>query len=130
MSKSSSSINQHGERNNGHFWRWLVPGLGIKRWTFVILAGITMLGLAVAIVLLDLYRTDTNNSTVLTFLTYASLRFLPRIVRIVIFVGLGFGLVSFGLWKLNRALLRPFVHQGRRSSINSRTFAGASVGRT
>lgn len=79
----------------------------------MILAGITMLGLALAIVLLDLYRTDTNNSTVLTFLTVASLRFLPRLVRIIIFAVFGFGFVSFGLWKLNRALLRPFVRPGQ-----------------
>ncbi len=113
MSKSGSTINEHGDRSNSHFWRWFVPGLGIKRWMFVILAGMTMLGLALASALLDLYRTDTNNSTVLIFLTYASLRFLPRIVRIVIYVGLGFGLVGFGLWKLNRALLRPFVRPGQ-----------------
>ncbi len=113
MSKSNLSINQHGDHNNGHLWRWLVPGLGIKRWTFVILAGITMLGLALASILLDIYRTDTNNSTVLTLLTYASLRFLPRFERIVIFVGLGFGLVSIGLWKLNRALLLPFLRPGQ-----------------
>ena len=113
MSNPGQPFKERIDSNPSHFWRWFVPGLGIKRWMIVILTGITMLGLALAIILLDLYRTDTNNSTVLTILTYASLRFLPRIVRIVIFAGFGFGLVSFGLWKLNRALLRPFVRPGQ-----------------
>jgi uncharacterized cofD-like protein len=113
MSKADRPLNQRADRNNGHFWRWFVPGLGIKRWMIVILAGITMLGLAVAILLLDLYRTETSNSAVITFLTYASLRFLPRLVRSIIFAGLGFGLVAFGLWRLNRSLLRPFVRPGQ-----------------
>ena len=80
---------------------------------FVIMTGITLLGLALAIILLDLYRTDTTNSTVLTVLAYASLRFLPRIVRIVIFTGFGIGLVVYGIWRLNRALLRPFIRPGQ-----------------
>jgi uncharacterized cofD-like protein len=91
---------------------WFMPGLGIKRWMLVILAGITLLGLGLGMVLLDLYRTDTTNSAVLTFLSYASLRFLPRLVRVLVFGGLGTGLVAFGIWGLNRALLRPFMRPG------------------
>ncbi len=96
----------------GRYFRWLVPGLGIKRWMLMILAGITLLGLGLGILILDLYRTDTHNSFVLTFLTYAALRFLPRIARALIFGGLGIGLVGFGIWGLNRALLRPFMRPG------------------
>lgn len=80
---------------------------------FVILAGITLLGVGVGIFLLDLYRTDTTNSAVLTFLSYAALRFLPRLLRVVIFGSLGIGLVVYGIWRLNRALLRPFVRPGQ-----------------
>ena len=94
------------------FSRWFKPGLGIKRWMLVILAGITLLGLGLAVFLLDLYRTDTTNSVVLTFLSFSSLRFLPRIVRVLMFGGLGVGLIIYGIWGLNRTLLRPFVRPG------------------
>jgi len=78
----------------------------------MILAGMTLLGIGLGIFLLDLYRTDTNNSAILIFLSVTSLRFLPRLLRVLIFGGLGLGLVVYGIWGLNRALLRPFLRPG------------------
>ncbi|NTU55914.1 MAG: uridine diphosphate-N-acetylglucosamine-binding protein YvcK [Anaerolineales bacterium] len=93
--------------------RWFAPGLGVKRWYLVVLLGVTMLGIGLAIFLLDLYRTDSTNPVLLTILSYASLRFLPRFLRVAIFGGLGIGVVVFGIWQLNRSLLRPYVRPGR-----------------
>ncbi|MFH1183966.1 MAG: uridine diphosphate-N-acetylglucosamine-binding protein YvcK [Chloroflexota bacterium] len=92
--------------------RWLVPGLGIKRWMLLILAGITLLAVGSGIFLLELYRTNTSNPLILNLLSFAALRFLPRLVRVLIFAGLGAGLVGYGIWRLNRALLRPFLRPG------------------
>ena len=92
--------------------RWFVPGLGVKRWYLVVLLGVTMLGVGLAIFLLELYRTDSTNPILLSILSYASLRFLPRFLRVLIFVGLGVGAVAFGIWKLNNSLLRPYVRPG------------------
>src|SRR5512142_1688193 len=76
-------------RRIGRMFSWFVPGIGIKRWLVMILAGITLLGLGLGMVILDLYRTNTRNSLVLLLLGYASLRFLPRLIRVLIFGGLG-----------------------------------------
>lgn len=95
------------------FVRWLRPGLKIKRWLILILVGITLLGLGLAISLLDLYRTESTNPTLLTILSYASLRFLPRLARAIIFGGVGVGLIVLGIWELNRSLLSPFLRPGR-----------------
>ena len=95
------------------FLRWFSPGLGVKRWFLIVLAGLTLLGVGLAILLLDIYRTSSTNSTFLTILSYLSLRFIPRLVRAVIFGGLGLGLVIYGSWRLNQALLRPFLRPGR-----------------
>ncbi|MBI3162829.1 MAG: uridine diphosphate-N-acetylglucosamine-binding protein YvcK [Chloroflexi bacterium] len=92
--------------------RWLRPGLGIKRWFALSMLGITLLGLGFAVILIDLYRTDSSNPILLTFLTYASLRFIPRIWRAIIFGGLGVWLVVYGILRLNRSLLRPFIRPG------------------
>ncbi|WKZ34685.1 MAG: YvcK family protein [Anaerolineales bacterium] len=92
--------------------RWFRPGLGIKRWFVFVMLGITLLGLGFAVILIDLYRTDSTDQTLLAFLSYASLRFLPRIWRAVIFGGLGVGLVIYGILQLNRSLLRPFLRPG------------------
>ena len=93
--------------------RWFRPGLGIKRWFLVVMSGITLLGVGLAVLLLDLYRTESTSEALLTFLSYASLRFLPRSLRVVIFGGLGIGLVLYGMWQLNRSILRPFIRPGR-----------------
>ncbi|MEK6751701.1 MAG: uridine diphosphate-N-acetylglucosamine-binding protein YvcK [Chloroflexota bacterium] len=92
--------------------RWLRPGLGIKRWFFFVMVGITLLGLGFAVILIDLYRTDSTDPALLTFLSYASLRFIPRIWRAILFGGLGIWLVAYGIIQLNRSLLRPFIRPG------------------
>jgi uncharacterized cofD-like protein len=92
--------------------RWLAPGLGIKRWFFFVMAGITLFGVGLAIFLLELYRTPSTDQTLLTVLFYASLSFLPRALRVLIFGGVGVGLVVYGIWGLNRSLLRPFIRPG------------------
>lgn len=93
--------------------RWLVPGLGVKRWVVILLTGITLLGIGVAYFLLDVYRT-TNVDSLIPVLDVASLRFFPRPVRVAVFLLLGLGLVFWGLWELNRALLNPFLRKDRR----------------
>jgi uncharacterized cofD-like protein len=91
---------------------WFAPGLGVKRWFFIVLTGITMLGVGLALLLLELYRTDSTNRVLLDILSFASLRFLPRLLRALIFGGLGIGLVSYGIYRLNLSLMRPFVRPG------------------
>src|SRR6185503_16190852 len=86
--------------------RWFAPGLGVKRWFFVVLAGITLLGVGLAILLINLYRTDSTNPVLLNTLSLLALRFLPRFLRGLIFGGLGIGLVAYGIFQLNRSLLR------------------------
>ncbi len=90
---------------------WLTPGLGVKRWLGLVLAGITLLGVGLAYYLLDFYRTAPE-SWWLPALSVAALRFLPRPLRVLIFGGIGFGIVAYGLWGLNRALMRPFLRPG------------------
>lgn len=98
-------------RKMRHRIRWLTPGLGVKRWVFVILAATTLLGLGLAILLAEVYRTATGVWWV-ELLTAVSLFSLPRLVRVLIFAGAGLGLLWWGTWQLNRALLKPFVQPG------------------
>ncbi len=91
--------------------RWLIPGIGIKRWVLLILGGITLLGVGLAVLLLDVYRT-TPDTWWLPILSYASLRFLDRTLRAIVFGGLGVALIAVGIMGLNRTLLKPFVRPG------------------
>jgi uncharacterized cofD-like protein len=92
--------------------RWLVPGIGVKRWLVLILLGITMLAVGMAFILLNIYRT-ANNEWIVPILSVISLQFLHRTIRAVIFGLIGLILTGVGLWGLNRSLLRPFIQPGK-----------------
>jgi uncharacterized cofD-like protein len=91
---------------------WFAPGLGVKRWFLFVLVGITLLGVGLALALLELFRTETTNPVLLDILSVASLRFLPRALRVLVFGGVGLGLLMYGIYRLNRSLLRPFIRPG------------------
>ena len=95
------------------FTHWMVPGLGVKRWLALILLGTTLIGVGLAVLVLEVYRTAPETWW-LPLLSAASLRFLSRPLRALIFGGLGLGLILFGIWKLNRSLMRPFMRPGFR----------------
>lgn len=92
--------------------RWLTPGLGVKRWLGLILIGTTFIGLGLAVLALDVYRTAPDTWW-LPALSAASLRFLPRPLRALIFGGMGVGFILVGIWGLNRSLLAPFMRPGQ-----------------
>jgi uncharacterized cofD-like protein len=92
--------------------RWLIPGLGIKRWILLILLGTTLLGIGMAVLILEIYRTAPETWW-LPILSIASLRILSRPLRALIFGGLGIGLVMVGIWGINRSLLAPYRRSGK-----------------
>jgi uncharacterized cofD-like protein len=91
---------------------WLTPGLGVKRWIFVILVGTTLIGLGFAVLIMDVYRTAPDTWW-LPILSFLSLRFLTRPLRALIFGGIGLALIWYGTVGLNQALLQPFMQPGR-----------------
>lgn len=92
--------------------QWLAPGMGIKRWLLIILAGTTLIGLGFAVLIIDAYHT-VSNTWLVSLLAWLSLRFLPRPLRALIFGGSGFIAILWGIWGLNRSLLSPFIKPGK-----------------
>lgn len=95
------------------FFQWFAPGIGVKRWFLVLLAGVTLIGAGLAIYLLDVYR-NAPDTWWLPLISILSLRFLSRTLRVIIFAVLGFGLIGLGIWGLNHSLLVPFLRPGKR----------------
>jgi len=91
--------------------RWLAPGIGVKRYILILLAGITFLGVGLAMFALDVYRTAPDTWW-LPFLQAIALQDLDRPVRVLIFGLLGLGVFLYGVWGLNRSLLQPFLRPG------------------
>ncbi len=94
-------------------FRWLIPGMGVKRWFLLTLAGTTLGGVGLAILILEVYRT-TPDTWWLPLISTASLRFLARPVRAIIFGGLGLSMILGGILGLNRALMKPFIKPGKK----------------
>ena len=92
-------------------YRWLRPGLGIKRWILAILLGTTIIALGLALFVIDLYR-RAPETWWLPLISFASLRYLPRLVRVLVFEALGLGIIVWGIIGLNRSLLGPFLRPG------------------
>ena len=83
--------------------RWLIPGIGIKRWILLILVGTTMLGVGFAFLLLDIYRTAPDN-WLLPIIKLVSLQFVTdRTLRALFFGITGITITILGVVGLNRA---------------------------
>jgi uncharacterized cofD-like protein len=92
--------------------RWFAPGLGFKRWGLIIILGTTLLGLAFAVVLIEVYRSSPD-TWYLPLVSALSLRFLARPIRAVVFALGGILLIIVGVWGINRVLLRPYMRPGK-----------------
>src|SRR5690242_2458864 len=89
--------------------RWLVPGMGVKRWLLLLIAGATLIGLGAAFLLLDLYRSGVLPPGATAF----TLQFIPLLGRATLFGGLGLVLMLIAVTQIQRALLAPFVRPGQ-----------------
>ncbi len=94
-----------------NIFRWLAPGLGVKRWLLLILIGTSLIGIGIAVYVLDFYRTAPETWW-LPILSGLSLRFLERTTRALIFGGLGVVFVLYGMVRLSRSLVAPYAQPG------------------
>jgi uncharacterized cofD-like protein len=90
--------------------RWLQPGLGVKRWLLLMVLGTALIGLALALILLDLYRANPTSP----ILALLSLRDLPRGLRAALLASAGLGLLYLAVFRLNRTLLAPYLRPGKQ----------------
>jgi uncharacterized cofD-like protein len=105
-SKSSTgTFGQHWQL----LWRWFELGLGVKRWLLLMVLATALIGLGLAIVLLDYYRAHPDA----TWLYIVSLRALPRWARASLLGLAGLSVLGLAVVGLNRALLAPFMRPGR-----------------
>jgi phosphomannomutase/phosphoglucomutase len=86
-------------------WALLMPGTHIKRWLLLFLIGIVCLGLSIAYVQVQLYRT----TTVPEFFRYLTLQFLPRTARALLFGLIGLAAIVISFLKLGERIFGPLL---------------------
>ncbi len=90
-------------------FKWLYPGMHIKRWIFLLLVGIVLMGLGIAYLLREAYLVYTFPGV----FKYLTLQFIPRWARGLLFITLSLTTVGLAIWKLNESLLWAFVRPDR-----------------
>lgn len=92
--------------------KWLIPGMGVKRWVLLLACGIALLSLGFSFLLRELYPLPS-------VFYYLTLQFIPRGLRAGLFGLIGAGVVMLSLLYLNRALLEPFVEPDPETVVNA-----------
>ncbi len=81
----------------------------MKRWLVLLVFGTALIGLGLAVILLDIYRSYPDSP----WLAILSLRVLPRWLRALVLGGVGFLVLILGVVGINRTLLAPYMRPGR-----------------
>jgi uncharacterized cofD-like protein len=86
-------------------WKWLTPGIGVKRWIGLLGFGVTLIALGMAYILVDVYR--GGNLPDVAY--YVTLQFLPRVERAIVVAVVGITAIVIAVHELGRSILAPFV---------------------
>lgn len=86
-------------------WKWLTPGIGVKRWVILFGLGVTLVALGLAYVLVDVYRSaDLPDAAY-----YVTLQFLPRLERALVVGAAGLTAIVIAAIELSRSILTPLT---------------------
>ncbi len=105
---------RNGRRRGGPTLRggrlryWLMPGIGVKRWLALVLAGELALALAGAFVLKQVYRDIIVPGPLAGPVYVLTLQFLPYGARAIPLLIAGLVVFGIGVVQLTRTLLLPF----------------------
>ncbi len=99
-------------RRQSHL-KWLVPGMGVKRWVLLYIAGFTLVGLGIAAI-----PEALGASTWRRIIMYLRLLFPRPEFQVVLLVGAGVVLVLAAFFGLNRSLLSAFRHTGQGDVVD------------
>jgi uncharacterized cofD-like protein len=105
--------------------KWLYVGLHVKRWLIVLLVGFIIMALGCAYLLRELYQTYRFPEWVGT----ATLQFLPRWVRGLLFITVASALTVFGAWRLNRSLVTALLPVERQAQLVDQIYSHRTQGR-
>jgi uncharacterized cofD-like protein len=100
MNTDERRVNFRSRLSRRHL-RWLIPGLRVKRWLAMMIAGMAFIGLGIGYIQVQIYR----EAEVPAIFTYLTLQFLDRGARAVIVGGVGLGAFLYGFYRFNRSIV-------------------------
>ncbi len=96
-------------KNTWHlpYSRWLIPGMGLKRWLLLLGIGAFITGMGFVYAILLLYRAEWMSQQVYDGLT---LQFLPISLRVLLPLLIGGSVMLLAVYLMGRQLVAPFRH--------------------
>jgi uncharacterized cofD-like protein len=103
---------------NDSFWKWLFPGLKVKRWLALLLLGLLIVSLGASFIYISLYRAVQLPETVSPLAYYATLQFVPHFLRGLVLDIIGLLIVGVAILQLNRSLLSAVHTPGQGKFVD------------
>lgn len=102
----------------GSAWKWLYPGMGVKRWLLLLAAGLFLLSLGVSFFYVQIYRTLEFTGPASPIAYTVTLQFLPRWLRGAILATLGILCVAMAVFRLSRSLVSALFESDHESVVD------------
>lgn len=87
------------------FWRWLIPGLQVKRWLGLMLIGLLFVSLGVSFIYVQIYRAIEFPQPLSPLIRVLTLQFIPHVWRGILLCVAGLLALGFAVFRLNDSLL-------------------------
>lgn len=109
-------------------FRWMEPGLGVKRWVILILFGLVFVALGFAIFLVQVYKTVNFPGIAQPIVSLATGQHLPHLWRAVLLVVGGSIFTIYGTLKFQKTFLEPFLNKREKLFDTLKSYYKASRG--
>ncbi len=108
----------HLRERIGSAWKWLYPGLGVKRWLVLLVVGLLLLSIGVSYFYVEVYRAVEFPRQVSPIAYTLTLQFLPHWLRGLLLGGSGIACVAFAVVHLSKSLVSAFYESDREGIVD------------
>lgn len=102
----------------GSAWKWLYPGMGVKRWLALLAMGLFLVSLGVSYFYVQIYRAVEFPGAVSPIAYALTLQFLPHWLRGLLLGSAGIACVAVAVLRLSRSLVSAFFESDRESIVD------------
>lgn len=108
----------HLREKIGSAWKWLYPGMGVKRWLVLLAMGLLFLSLGVSFFYVQIYRAVEFPGAVSPMVYTLTLQFLPHWLRGLVLGTAGIACVAVAVLRLSKSLVSVFFESDRESIVD------------
>ncbi len=96
-----------------HLRTWLRPGMSVKRWAALLLAGVLLACLSVSMGIAWVYRTNDLPDLLTRLIQLGTLQAVPHPARGILLFVVGLTMLGYAIWRMAQSILAPFIDRSR-----------------